>query len=113
MTRQDKPRLQHNYRYQKPGRWETSSCLPILRIPVLFPGDMEGSRHSFLTPELMVSEEQGGAANGSILENWGPEWQLYCRKEGVGAVGLGIPRGLDIIAWFRGCGCVSTWAQGG
>lgn len=75
---------------------------------------MEGSRHSFLTPDLMVLEEQGGAANGSLLENRGPsEWQLYCRKEGVGAVGLGIPRGLDSIAWFRGCGCVSTWAQGG
>lgn len=62
----------------------------------------------------MVSEEKGEAASGWLLENLGPsEWQLYCRKEVVGAVGLGILRGLDSVAWFRGlCGHLGTGKVG-
>lgn len=66
MLSQDQPRLQHNGRYQKPERQETSSGPPLLRIHVPFLGESGGRQHSFSVPDLRVLEVKGRAARGCL-----------------------------------------------
>lgn len=91
------------------GRWETSSCPPILRIHVPFPGEIEGRHHSSLDMVLMVSEEKGGAASGWLL--------------GIRNIFSAAEKKLSVLWGHQGhwtpwpgsklVGCVGTWAQGG
>lgn len=92
---------------QKPKRWKTSSCPPILKTLVPSPGEMKGRHHSFLAPDLTVSEEKGGAAGGWLLENQRPfDWQ----KRSCRYCGLGDPKGIgchDLVL-----GVLAVWAPG-
>lgn len=110
IPQQDKPRLQHDYRYQKPGRWETSSCLPILRIHVPFPGRSKaGITASWLAPYGVRRERRGSQwlASGKLGTYW---VAAILQKRSCRCCGLGNTKGIGqhslvlraLAVWARG-----------